>query len=349
MRDRWSRRSFLAGGAATVAMGLTACASYGAADVTSSGSARGKKVGFSLPDYDQLRWKNGDQWFFEQEARRLGMIPIAAAASDSVATQVTQVREMLVEGIDALVLTPVDQVASAGAARVALAAKIPVISYNFLVQGVAVDAFVGRDDESVGVDLARAAVQVKPRGNYVLCFGDQATSVARDKGKGNLKVLQPLVARGDIKIVSQQFVPGWSPSLAHQIVTQALTAHNNDIAAVVCGNDGMAYGAIQALQDVGLAHSTFVAGEDAEWAALAQVHEGTLDVTSFTPFNELGIQAARAAATLLSGNKVSTGHFKYNPNKTPWVKVAAFNVDQGNLVKFAREYPWWTNTTFTGM
>jgi D-xylose transport system substrate-binding protein len=306
-------------------------------------------VGFSVPDYDQLRWKNGDQRFFEQEARRLGLRPVVAVANDSVGTQASQVRNMLTQGIDALVLTPVDQVASAGAVHPAIAAKIPVISYNFLVQGVDVAAFVGRDDESVGVDLARAAVKAKPKGNYVLCFGDQGTSVARDKAKGNLKVLEPFVKRGDIKIVAQQFIKGWSPSLARQVVTQALTAHDNDIAAVVCSNDGCAYGAIQALQGAGLAGKTFVTGEDAEWAALAKVKKGTLDVTSFTPFNELGIKAAQAAATVLGGKKIETDDFKFNPSKIPWIKVEAFNVDQSNLQQFAEKYPWWTNKTFTGL
>jgi D-xylose transport system substrate-binding protein len=359
-----SRRGFLAGGAAAaMAAALAACgssssASSGGGGATTSsssaaggggGSVAGKKVGFSVPDYDQLRWKNGDQRFFEQEATRLGMVPIVAVADDSVDTQASQVRNMLTQGIDALVLTPVDQVASAGAVSPAIAQKIPVISYNFLVQGVDVAAFVGRDDESVGVDLAQAAVKAKPKGNYILCFGDQATSVARDKAKGNLAVLEPYVKRGDIKIVAQQFIKGWSPSLARQVVTQALTAHNNDIAAVVCSNDGCAYGAIQALQGAGLAGKTYVTGEDAEWSALAQVNKGTLGVTSFTPFSELGIKAAQAAATVLSGKKVNTGVFKSNPNKIPWIKVAALNVDKSNLHQFAVEYPWWTNKTFTGL
>jgi D-xylose transport system substrate-binding protein len=357
---RPSRRDFIVGGAAAMmATGLAACGSdsSGGGSGSSGGgggggggaSVKGKKVGFSVPDYDQLRWKNGDQRFFVQEAKRLGMEPIVAVADDSVDTQASQVRNMLTQGIDALVLTPVDQVASAGAVRPAIAAKIPVISYNFLVQGVDVVAFVGRDDESVGVDLAKAAVAAKPQGNYVLCFGDQGTSVARDKAKGNLKVLDPLVKSGDIKIVAQQFIKGWSPSLARQVVTQALTAHNNDIAAVVCSNDGCAYGAIQALQGAGLAGKTYVTGEDAEWAALAKVKQGTLGVTSFTPFNELGIKAAQAIGTVLGGGKIDTGHFKSNPNKVPWIQVAAVNVDKHNLDAFAQKYPWWTNKTFTGL
>lgn len=349
-----SRRAFLAGGAAALAAGLAACGSSasagsGGGSSGGGGSAKGKKVGFSLPDYDQLRWKNGDQQFFVQEATRLGMVPVVAVANDSVATQASQVRNMLTQGVSAIVLTPVDQVASAGAIQPAIAQKIPVISYNFLVQGVKVDAFVGRDDESVGVALAQAAVHAQPKGNYVLCFGDQGTSVARDKAKGNLKVLDPYVKSGDIKIVAQQFIKGWSPSLARQVVTQALTGHNNQIAAVVCSNDGMAYGAIQALQAAGLAGKTYVTGEDAEWSALAQVNKGTLGVTNFTPFNELGIKAAQAAATVLSGKTISTGYYKSNPNKVPWIRVPAMNVDKSNLQQFAKEYPWWTNSTFTGL
>ena len=65
-----SRRQLLAGTAAVTAAGL-----IGTLAPSEVRAAAGKKVGFLVPDYDQLRWKNGDQRFFEAKQSGSGSSP----------------------------------------------------------------------------------------------------------------------------------------------------------------------------------------------------------------------------------------------------------------------------------
>src|ERR1700722_15372935 len=97
--------------------------------------AEGKKlkVGLIMPNYDQLRWRNADQAFFEKEAAKLGMEVLAQSSNANEALQASQVENMLTQGIDVLVLTPVNANAANGLVRKAKAANVPVINYNFLI------------------------------------------------------------------------------------------------------------------------------------------------------------------------------------------------------------------------
>jgi len=52
-----------------------------------------------------------------------------------------------------------------------------------------------------------------------------------------MKVLQPAIDKGDIKIVGQQWVKEWNPTEALSIVENALTRNNNKIDAIVASND----------------------------------------------------------------------------------------------------------------
>jgi hypothetical protein len=109
-------------------------------------------------------------------------------------------------------------------------------------------------------------VNAVPKGNYFLLGGAATDNNAKVFRDGQLKVLQPLVAKGDIKIVGQQWTPEWDPTNALKITENALTANHNNIQAIVASNDGTAGGAIAALAAQKLAGKVAVSGQDADLA-----------------------------------------------------------------------------------
>jgi D-xylose transport system substrate-binding protein len=121
--------------------------------------------------------------------------------------------------------------------------------------------------------------------------------------QGQLKVLQPAIDRGDIKVVGSQWVPEWSASAALGIVENALTANNNKIDAVVASNDGTAGGAIQALAAQKLAGKVPVSGQDADLAAVKRVIAGTQTMTVYKPLKLIASEAAQLAVSLAKGEK----------------------------------------------
>jgi D-xylose transport system substrate-binding protein len=126
-------------------------------------------------------------------------------------------------------------------------------------------------------------VALKPKGNYYLLGGAPTDNNAKMLREGQMKVLQPLADKGDIKIVGKQWVKDWSASEALAIVENALTANGNKIDAVVASNDATAGGAIQALAAQKLAARCRVSGQDADLAAVKRVIAGTQTMTVYKP------------------------------------------------------------------
>jgi D-xylose transport system substrate-binding protein len=314
-----------------------------AAGVRGARAAAPIKVGFILPDYEEMRWKNADQRFFESEAEKLNLKTVIQSSDNSEAQQANQVENMLTLGVQVLVLTPVNANAAAILVSKAQAAGVPVIDYNFLIPKASPAVFVGRDAVEIGESVARAVIAAKPQGNYILCFGDEGMSVAVDTAKGNLNVLQPHVDSGAIKIISKQYNKAWSTDLARAQVENALTQADNKVAAVVCSNDGMAYGAIQALQAQGLAGKVFVTGVDCEPRAQQLIRQGVLSLSNFSAFDQMAQSAAKVALALAQGKPVQADAAIDNGSSTPipWVKVPDINVTKANIDQIAADHSWW--------
>lgn len=322
------------GGSTSAPTGTTAAASPSYAP---------KKVALILPTYTQARWQAADQPYFIQEATKLNLNVIVQVSNNDPALQASQVENVLTQGIDVLVLGSVDADSAVAMVQKAQAANVPVIAYNYIISKVPLAAIVARDAEQVGIDIGNAAVKAVPKGNYINALGDQGNSVGQQKGAGNLQAINPSVASGAIKVVSQQWNANFDPTLVQKQVENALTANKNDIQAILATADVMAYGAIQALTAQGLAGKVWVGGEDCEIQALKDIVAGTLSVSSFTPFDQMGIAAAQAARQAADGQPVTSGGKTLNNGSgdIPWVLINAFNVDKTNISKFAADYGWW--------
>jgi D-xylose transport system substrate-binding protein len=116
-----------------------------------------------------------------------------------------------------------------------------------------------------------------------------------------MEILQPLIDKGDITVVGDQWVEGWSQEKAVGITENMLTANQNKIDAVVASNDGTGLGALQALDAQGLAGKVPVSGQDATAAACKSVVEGKFTVTVFKDINLLAPAAIDLAMKLARG------------------------------------------------
>jgi D-xylose transport system substrate-binding protein len=124
-------------------------------------------------------------------------------------------------------------------------------------------------------------------------------------------VLQPLIDKGDIKVVGKQWVKDWSPSEAMSIVENALTANGNKIDAVVASNDATAGGAIQALASQKLDGKVAVSGQDSDLAAVKRVIAGTQTLTVYKPLKLIASEAAKLSIQLVRNEKPAF-NAKYN-------------------------------------
>ena len=263
----------------------------------------GYTLGFILPSKQQQRWPI-DEAAFIAEAERLGDSAITLYSNEDERLQATQVEQLLAQEVDAVVMIAVNAASAEELVRKVKAEGIPFIAYDRMILNQDVDAFVTRDNVIVGEQMAQMAVDLYPTGNYVIASGDEGNFVAHEKTAGIMNVLQPLVDSGDITIISQKFNRGWATEESLKQVEDALTATDNDIVAAVCNNDGLALGAIQALEEVGLAGKAYVCGEDVDLAAAQNIVEGKQNMSIFSDVRDWGTLAAKVAHQLAGGEGI---------------------------------------------
>jgi D-xylose transport system substrate-binding protein len=260
------------------------------------------KIGFSIEAMNGERWQT-DRDSFEARAKELGAEVIFADAGGDDAHQFRQVKEMIKAGIKVLVLMPHDTAMANRMIDAAKSANVKVISYDRLVPNGDVDLYVSFDRVQIGWMQAEYLVKHAPTGNYVLIAGSPSAEDAKTLHDEQMKVLQPYIDRGDIKVIADGYTKDWLPSEAYLFMLKAIDSSKGKIAAVLASNDGMAGGAIQALQEHNLAGKVLVSGQDADLSAVISIAQGTQSMTVYKPVGNEAAVAAEEAVRLAKGEK----------------------------------------------
>nr|WP_060535067.1 D-xylose ABC transporter substrate-binding protein [Paenibacillus bovis] len=289
------------------------------------------RIGFVMDTLVEERWKK-DRELFRQAAEQRGAEVIIQSADGDDARQMVQAEKMIQQGIDVLVIVPHNAEAAAALIQKAHHAGIKVLSYDRLVKNADVDLYVSFDNEEVGRLQARAIIKQVPKGKYVYIGGANTDNNAHLFKKGVFDILQPLIERGDIQVVYDQWSKDWQPAYAKANMQQALQANRNRVDAVIVANDATAGGAIEALAEKGMAGQIPVAGQDGDLAAARRIIKGTQTMTVYKPLQQLAGTTADMAIRLARGEKIDTRQ-KVNNGKTevPAVLLQPIAVDASNL------------------
>ncbi|WP_397452853.1 D-xylose ABC transporter substrate-binding protein [Pseudomonas sp. NA-150] len=264
--------------------------------------AQHPKIGFSIDDLRLERWSR-DRDYFTAAAEQLGAKVYVQSADANEQRQISQIENLISRGVDVIVIVPFNATVLNNAVAEAKKAGVKVLSYDRLILNADIDAYISFDNEKVGEMQAEGVVKAQPKGNYFLLGGAPTDNNAKILREGQMKVLKPLIDKGDIKIVGQQWVKEWNPTEALSIVENALTANNNKIDAIVASNDATAGGAIQALAAQKLDGKVPVSGQDADLAAIKRVIAGTQTMTVYKPLKLLASEAAKLSVQLVRNEK----------------------------------------------
>lgn len=263
------------------------------------------KIGFLMDSLKVERWQT-DLDRFQTRAKQLGAQVLVETAEGDDELQLQQAQKLIGAGVKALVLVPHDTEKATRIAELAKEKKIPLLCYERLVRDPNISLFVGVDAAAVGAQQASFLARHAGKGNFVLIGGSQSDSNALVLHDAQMKVLAPLVSRGEIKVVSDTWSKDWDPTEAYAHMSAAITATRGDIKAVVASNDGTAGGAIQALEEHHLAGRVMVSGQDADLAAIIRILDGTQSMTVYKPLGSQANLAAEAAVKLAKGAAVKT-------------------------------------------
>ncbi len=265
-------------------------------------SAKDLTIGMSIDDLRLERWQK-DRDIFVKKAENLGAKVFVQSANGDASAQISQIENMINRNVDVLVIIPFNGEVLGNVIAEAKKEGIKVLAYDRLINNADIDFYVSFDNEKVGELQAKSVVEAKPEGNYFLMGGSPVDNNAKLFRKGQMKVLQPLIDSGKIKVVGDQWVDSWLAEKALQIMENALTANKNNIDAVVASNDATAGGAIQALSAQGLSGKVAISGQDADLAAIKRIVDGTQTMTVYKPITKLADKAAEIAVTLGKNEK----------------------------------------------
>jgi len=261
------------------------------------------KIGLSFSDFETPRWPVEDA-LMTKLAYQQGVQVISQVANHDAKLQNDQIENMITQGVNVLIIVAEDGSAAASAVNDAAAAGIKVIAYDRLIKSDKLSAYLSFDNVAVGRAQAEGVLKVVNKGRFALLGGSPTDNNAVLFRQGQMEVLQPLIDKGQIKVVADQWVPNWSGAQAESLMENILTANNNNVDAVVASNDDTALGAIQALKAQGLAGKVPISGQDATAAGCNSIVKGELTMTVFKDVRLLAPLAIDTAIKLAKGEPV---------------------------------------------
>jgi D-xylose transport system substrate-binding protein len=282
---------------------FAACSSTPGASTAPTTAAGGCLVGVSWNNYTQERWAKADEPNIKKAVEAGGGSYTRTDAKDNSETQLADVDNLIAQGAKVLIILAKDAEAIKPAIAKAKAANIPVIAYDRLIEDP-YTFYITFDNKRVGTIIAQEVMKAAPSGNYVIIKGDPGDANAEFLRSGMTEAGIPKLGETNaagIKVVFEQNTANWDTAGARTNMEAALAASSNDVDAVLSENDGMATGAIAALEAVGL--KIPVGGQDGDKAALNRVALGTQTVSVWKNANDLGAVAGSVAIQLCKGTK----------------------------------------------
>ncbi|WP_235502195.1 sugar ABC transporter substrate-binding protein [Angustibacter sp. Root456] len=296
-------------GLGALTLALSGCSSSPAPAAAQDTKAGGKTtVAQFLPHTRAVRFKTIDAPEFEKAVKKecpdCGVI--LQNAEGDAGNEQRQMDAAIGQGVDAMVVDPVDGQALAGVVNSARQKKIPVISYDALIQQVPIDYYVSFDNVTVGKQIATSLVeQMKAIGTTDKCLvvikGDAKDNNASVFWSGS----EPVIKAAGLNICFETNTPDWSDSNAQREMDQAITKIGKDkIGGVYSMNDSMAAGIVASLKGAGVDLSKVpVTGQDGDTAAIQRILVGEQYMTVWKNTYSLASEAAKVALQLAKGEK----------------------------------------------
>ncbi|MSS84652.1 ABC transporter substrate-binding protein [Actinomycetaceae bacterium WB03_NA08] len=325
-----TRRS-IAALAATLVLGvsLTACSDGTAEKSPASGTAESgatekagsgeiKKVGMTLQDVSNpffAAMQNG----MEEESKAKGFEINIQDGRQDVGTQSDQIDTFIQQGVDLILVTPVDTDGIGAAVGRAQAAGIPVVAVDAAAKGA--DAEVTTDNVMAGRLACEALVdKLGGKGNILIVDGTPQTAV-QDRVKGCEEVLAD---NPEVKVLAKQSGTNDRAS-ALQVTTDMLTA-NPDVNGIFAINDPSALGADLAVQQAGK-NGIVIVGVDGSPEAVKALQD--------TASNFWATPAQDPAAMAVKGYEVGAAIVAGNPPADSQILIEPFTVDKDNVNEYA--------------
>lgn len=226
-----------------------------------------------------------------------GRLLIKDAGTDAE-VQAQQIEELIEAGVDAVFLCPVDWESLTTSLEALDEAGIPVINIDTQVKDSdLIDAFIGSDNYNAGAVCGEDLIKRCPDGGKVLILEciDRNSIIERING------FEKKISNAGFEVVARADGRG-EKETAKELMKELLTQYSQ-IDAIMCGNDTMALGAMEAVQEAGRKDILIygVDGSPEVKAEIAKEDSPIIGTGAQSPIN-IGKDAVKTALAILSGD-----------------------------------------------
>lgn len=217
---------------------------------------------------------------------------------DSTA-QIQQIRDMIADGIQAIFLCPVDWEKIAPALTELKEADIEIINLDTQVQDrEEVDAYVGSDNINAGVICGEKLIEAAPDGGQVVILECTTQNSIIDRING----FEETIAGKGFGVVERSETGGKKDEAKTQMAR--ILKEQDHITAVMCGNDQIALGALEAIEEAGRSEMMIYSVDGSPKLKQELAKDGSLvvGIAAQSPIN-IGKSAVTVALQIMNGER----------------------------------------------
>lgn len=262
------------------------------------------KIGVTIASYDDtflMYMKDGMEAYAETLGDKVEVTYVDAKGD--TATQLGQVENFITQGMDSVVVVPVNTEATQPITDACVDSETKLVYVNRLPGNLPEEVvFVGSESIDAGIfQMEYLAEQMGEEGNVVVMMGKLSNEASVKRTEGVHQVADKF---DNIEVTKEQTAE-WSRAKGMTLMENWISS-GDQIDAVASNNDDMALGAIEALEAAGMKDDVLVGGVDATPDAIAALAEGRLDCTVFQDAAGQGKGGIESAYNLALGNDVDS-------------------------------------------
>ena len=195
--------------------------------------AYSNKLGTAIQDYVEKNYPNAELYLMDGQA--------------DIAKQISQAEDIIAKQVDVIILNPQDADGSAQVLTLAADADIPVVEVNTETTSTDYVSYVGSNDSEAGEMMGNYVMeQLGDGGQYAILEGEMGQSAQLLRYQG----LEETILKDDKYECVGTLSASWQRDKAMS-TTEDWIGKYPDLKAVICENDDMSMGALQAAEAEG--------------------------------------------------------------------------------------------------
>lgn len=283
-----------------------------------------KKIGIVMPTQYLERW-NSDGDYLRQNLMSKGYRVFLEYSDNIIDKQVKNIIDLIEEGVDLLIIAPIDAEVLTRPLKMAQEKNIPVISYDRLIRGSdAVSFYVSFDNYRIGqmqaefiVDYLKLNENIENKKYNIEFFSgpvdDNNSKVFYD---GAMSILKSYIDKGVLNIpsglikIEDTEISEWNTATAmikmQNIIDEFYKDGKNRLDVAFCANDSIALGVSKAINtDYEGGNEIVITGQDGDEENLKNIIDGKQTMTVYKHLKNEARVTVDLADVILKGSEPS--------------------------------------------